>query len=130
MLFYNISPLGNQAQPRCFFRKISGEASQGHLRSIMSDVLSESRASSLAKGFESTAPAWLAQAQPCASSIIRANPGNRWFFPKDFAKMECRETRVQGRELLPLLTLTFTHPCPARTTQRTGGLVTPEARSA
>jgi hypothetical protein len=45
-----------------FLPKISDEASQGHLRSKMSDGVSESRASSLAKGFESTAPAWLAQA--------------------------------------------------------------------
>jgi hypothetical protein len=131
MLFHNTSPLGGQAQPRIFSQRFLSEAqAQGHLRSRMGDGVSESRASSLAKEFESTASAWLAQAQPCSSSIIRANPGNRWFFPKDFAKMECRETRVQGRELLPLLTLTFTHPCPARTTQRTGGLVTPEARSA
>ena len=74
-VFHNTSPLGDQAQPRIFSQRFLSEAqAQGHLRSIMSDVLSESRASSLAKGFESTAPAWLAQAQPCASSIIRANP--------------------------------------------------------
>ena len=68
----------------------------------MSAVLSESRASSLAKGFESTATAWLAQAQPCALSLIRVNPAHPWlkndFAVNDFAKMECRETRVQGRE--------------------------------
>jgi hypothetical protein len=52
---------------------------QGHLRSRMSDGVLQSRASSLAKGFESASPVWLAQAQPCASSIICANPGNRWF---------------------------------------------------
>ena len=113
----------------------------------MSDGVSESCASSLAKGFESTAPAWLAQAQPCASLPIRVNPAHPWFkihlppigLPKrspkllrlfvkisvlrgskkndfavnDFAKMECRETTAQRRELLPLLTLTFTHPCHA-----------------
>ena len=42
--------------------KISDEVSQGHLRSRMSDGFSESRASLLVKGFENTAPAWLAQA--------------------------------------------------------------------
>ena len=119
MLFYNISPLGNQAQPRCFFRKISGEASQGHLRSIMSDVLSESRASSLAKGFESTAPAWLAQAQPCASSIIRANPAHPWlkndFAVHDFAKwsVERRESSVESFcHFSPLLSLILVTPEP------------------
>jgi len=39
---------------------------QGILRSKMSDGVSKSRASSLAEGFESTAPAWLAQAKPCS----------------------------------------------------------------
>ena len=75
----------------------------------MGDGISQSRASSLAKGFESTAPAWLAQAQPCASLPIRVNPAHPWL-KNDFAKEERRETSVQGRELLPLLTLTFTHP--------------------
>jgi hypothetical protein len=42
--------------PRDFWAK------QGHLRSRMSDVFSQSRASSLAKGFGGTAPAWLVQA--------------------------------------------------------------------
>ena len=79
-VFHNTSPLGNQAQPRIFYQQSLREAkAQGHLSSIMSDGISESRASSLAKGFESTAPAWLAQAQPCASSIIRANPAHPWF---------------------------------------------------
>jgi hypothetical protein len=63
MLFHNISPLGGQAQPRIFSQQFLRESkAQGHLRSKMSDGISESRASSLAKGFESTAPAWLAQA--------------------------------------------------------------------
>jgi hypothetical protein len=74
ILFHNTSPLGNQAQPD-FLPKISDEASQVHLRSKMSDGVSESRASSLVKGFENTAPAWLAQAQPCASLPIRVNLG-------------------------------------------------------
>ena len=62
----------------------------GPLRSRMSDVFSQSRGSSLAKGFESASPAWLAQAQPCVSlkesvpiRVIRG-PQN------DFAKMERR----------------------------------------
>jgi hypothetical protein len=63
MLFHNTSPLGNQAQPGVFSQRfLSKVQSQGYLRSKMSDGVSESRASSLAKGFESTAPAWLAQA--------------------------------------------------------------------
>jgi hypothetical protein len=37
-------------------------AKQGYLRSRMSDGVLKSRASSLAKGFGSTAPAWLVQA--------------------------------------------------------------------
>jgi hypothetical protein len=45
--------------------KISDEVSQGHLHSRMCDAVSESRSSSLVKEFENTAPAWLAQAQPC-----------------------------------------------------------------
>lgn len=39
----------------------------------------------------------------------------------DFAKIECRETRVQRRELLPLLTFTLTLPCHAGSAQRVGG---------
>jgi hypothetical protein len=91
MLFHNTSPLGNQAQPSVFSQKSLREAkAQGHLRSRMSAVLSESRASSHAKGFESTAPAWLAQAQPCASLPIRVNPAHPWlkndFAVNDFAE--------------------------------------------
>ena len=79
MLFHNTSPLGGQSQPRVFPQRSLSEAqAQGHLRSIMSAVLSESRASSHAKGFESTAPAWLAQAQPCASLSIRVNSCHPW----------------------------------------------------
>ena len=103
----------------------------------MGDGISESCASSLAKGFVSTAPAWLAQAQPCAFLPIRVNPSHLTrsfplprllgclaavyrtpapvlgcgsknnFAVNDFAKMECRETRVQRRELLPPLTFTL-----------------------
>jgi hypothetical protein len=43
-------------------KSLSEAKAQGHLRSKMSDVVSESCASSLVKGFENTAPAWLAQA--------------------------------------------------------------------
>jgi hypothetical protein len=92
-------------------------------------VVEKTLASALSDAFSKHLPAWLAQAKPYISPIIRANPGNRWF-QKMIAKMEHRETRIQRRELLPLLTLNFTHPCPARTTQRTGGFVTPESRSA
>ena len=77
MLFHNTYPLGGQAQPRIFSQQFLREAKAlGHLSSIMSDGVPESRASSLAKGFESTAPAWLAQAQPCASQPIRVNPSH------------------------------------------------------
>ena len=63
--FHSTSPLGGQSQPRVFSKKSLSEAqAQGHLRSRMGDGFSESRASLLVKGFESTAPAWLAQAQP------------------------------------------------------------------
>jgi hypothetical protein len=62
MHFHNISQLGRPIATPHFLPKISDEASQGHLRSKMSDGVSESRASSLVKGFEKPAPAWLAQA--------------------------------------------------------------------
>ncbi len=85
----------------------------------MSDGISESRASSLAKGFESTAPAWLAQAQPCASSIIRANPAHPWlkndFAVHDFAKwsVERRESSVESFcHFSPLLSLILVTPEP------------------
>jgi hypothetical protein len=92
MPFHNISPLGNEAQTSVFQKDFW--AKQGHLRSRMSDVFSQSRASSLAKGFGGTAPAWLAQAQPC--SFIRVNPSYPWFLPyesaaNDFARKESRE---------------------------------------
>ena len=48
---------------------------------------------------------------------IRGSKNN--FAVNDFAKMECRETRVQRRELLPLLTLTL--PYHAGVAQRVGG---------
>ena len=51
----------------------------------------------------------------------------RSFFPNDFAvydfaKMKRRKTRGQRRELLPLLTITFTLPCHAGAAKRVGGL--------
>jgi len=95
MLFHNTSPLGGQSQPRIFSQRFLSEAqAQGHLRSIMSAVLSESRASSLAKGFESTAPAWLAQAQPCVSlpsvSSVSILPirGSKFIFPPWLAQAQ------------------------------------------
>ena len=41
----------------------------GLLAKRVSDVFSQSRASSLVKRFEDAAPAWLAQAPPCASAL-------------------------------------------------------------
>jgi hypothetical protein len=41
-------------------------------------VFSKSRASSIVKGFEKAAPAWLAQAPPCAFPI-RVYPCHPWF---------------------------------------------------
>ena len=41
-------------------------AKAGPLAEREGDVISQSRASSLVKGFENSAPAWLAQAPPCA----------------------------------------------------------------
>ena len=62
--------------PRDFWVK------QGHLRSRMSDGGSQSRASLLVKGFETAAPAWLVQAQPCvplSSSVpIRVIRGSKF----------------------------------------------------
>ena len=52
-------------------------------------------------------------------------------YKNDFAKMKCRETRVQRRELLPLLTLTFTLPRPATSyPQLVTSMSQPESRSA
>jgi hypothetical protein len=62
MLFHNISPLGGQAQPRIFSQRFLTNQRRAILRSRMGDGISQSRASLLVKGFESTAPAWLAQA--------------------------------------------------------------------
>ena len=50
----------------------------GPLAKRVSDVFSQSRASSLVKGFEKAAPAWLAQAPPCAFPI-RVYPRHQWF---------------------------------------------------
>jgi hypothetical protein len=61
--FHNTSLLGDEVQPGVFQKDFW--AKQGHLRSRMSDVFSQSRASLLVKGFGGTAPAWLVQAQPC-----------------------------------------------------------------
>jgi hypothetical protein len=47
---------------------LGGRAAQaGPLAERESDVFSESRAGSLVKGFENSAPVWLSQAPPCAS---------------------------------------------------------------
>jgi len=42
----------------------------GPLAKQVSDAISQSRASSLVKGFENAAPAWLDQALPCASALF------------------------------------------------------------
>jgi hypothetical protein len=103
MLFHNTSPLGGQAQPRIFSQQYLREAkAQGYLRSKMSDGFSESRASTLAKGFESTAPAWLVQAEPCASLPIRVNPAHPWLRIVSFhlvvlAKMILPKKNVERR---------------------------------
>jgi len=96
MLFHNISPLSGPSATQCFSPEdfCAKRKKQGHLRSKMSDGVLQSHASSLAKGFGSTAPAWLAQAQPC--SFIRVNPSYPWFLPcesaaNDFARKESRE---------------------------------------
>ena len=75
-------PAWRPSANRCFFyfpHLAQGAKKQGHLRSRMSDGVLQFRASSLAKGFGSTAPAWLAQAQPCIFSLIRVNPAHPWF---------------------------------------------------
>jgi hypothetical protein len=42
----------------------------GPLAKRVSDTISQSRASSLVKGLENAAPAWLDQALPCASALF------------------------------------------------------------
>jgi hypothetical protein len=78
----------------------------------MSDGVSESRASSLAKGFEKPAPAWLAQEQPCVSlpcilsvsiRVIRGSQNDSAIH--NSAKEKGRETSVQRRESLKQLLL-------------------------
>ena len=69
-LFFWIPTLGN------FF--ISRKARKaGPLAKRVSDVFSKFRASSIVKGFENAAPAWLAQASPCAFPI-RVYPCHPW----------------------------------------------------
>ena len=54
----------------------------------MSDVFSQSRASSLVEGFENATPAWLVQAQPCVplpsalSVSIRVISGSKFIAPR------------------------------------------------
>jgi hypothetical protein len=50
------------ATPYLSKKSLSTAQAQGYLRSKMSNGVSQSHASSLAKGFESTEPVWLAQA--------------------------------------------------------------------
>jgi len=55
-----------------------GAKSRTNLRSKMSDGFSQSPASSLAKGFEKSIAAWLAQAQTCTPLPIRVNSCDPW----------------------------------------------------
>jgi hypothetical protein len=76
-------PSANQCFQKDFWAK------QGHLRSRMGDGGSQSRASLLVKGFETAAPAWLVEAQPCvplSSSVpIRVIRGSQNFAANDFS---------------------------------------------
>jgi len=64
MLFKTAPRLAGQAQPDVFI--LMQIQMQGHFAEQNERWVLKSRASSLAKGFESASPAWLAQAQPCS----------------------------------------------------------------
>jgi hypothetical protein len=83
MLSKNASPLGKASATQYFHFPYSKHIAQsakkaGPLAKRVSDVFSQSRASSIVKGFENAAPAWLAQAPPCAFPI-RVCPCHPWF---------------------------------------------------
>ena len=82
MLFHNTSPLGGQAQPRIFSQRFLAKHCKAICVAEWAMGFQNPVQALLVKGFEEPAPAWLAQAKPCVSLIIRANPGNRWFFPQ------------------------------------------------
>jgi len=85
MLSKNASPLGKASATQYFHFPYSKHIAQsakkaGPLAKRVSDVFSQSRASSLVKGFENAAPAWPAQALPCVSvAFIRVYPCHPWF---------------------------------------------------
>ena len=60
------------------FLHLAQGAKSRALAKRVSDTISQSRASSLVKGFENAAPAWLDQALPCAFPI-RVYPCHPWF---------------------------------------------------
>ena len=74
--FQNISPLGKPIATLCHSLHPSPYLAQGAKSRALAkqegDVFSQSRASSLVKGFEKAAPAWLAQAPPCASALFES----------------------------------------------------------
>ena len=82
ILSQNISPLGRPSTTTYFLPKITARSAAGPSAQRMSDVFSQSRASSLVEGFENATPAWPAQAQPCVPLLlcfIGVNSCNPWF---------------------------------------------------
>ena len=81
--FLKTSPrLAGQAHPPYFLPKIPARSAAGPSAQRMSDVFSQSLASSLVQGFENATPAWPVQAQPCAPlalCFIRVHPYHPWF---------------------------------------------------
>jgi hypothetical protein len=65
MLSQNIFPLGKPSATSHFLGKITSQSAAGPSAQWMGDVLLQSRASSIAQGFENAAPAWPVQAKPC-----------------------------------------------------------------
>jgi hypothetical protein len=67
VLRYPQSVFGDTAASLSSISEISRKARKaGPLAKRVSDAISQSRASSLVKRFKNAAPAWLAQATPCA----------------------------------------------------------------
>jgi len=76
-LFKNPAIPASRACPVFFWMPIVGTflisskaRKAGPLAERVGDVVSQSRASSLVKGFENAAPAWLDQALPCAAALF------------------------------------------------------------
>jgi hypothetical protein len=57
-----------------YWKAQSAFGAAGPIAERGSDVFSESRASSLVKGFENAAPAWLAKRSPAAASLFLSVP--------------------------------------------------------